>query len=816
MNAENIKSELQSIKFNEYQEPAENSTFEIDIDYYLRSKKEESIFSSIEDSISSTSRSFDQYLNDTVSLDWKARKDQICQVFGLSSIKSRNTEEVLFTSVPGWNKHSLGRSVLGPISGKEFADVETTGTNNPETIKKYIAVVKELNQARKSHKKFQASQKFYDVSRTVGGDVKAQQSQDIWRIIMEITGENSGQAVSARWYANSFSSKTTSQDLINLRRRITAGGKRFLEKQFFEQIEINIARNPIEAQLGGVPSVYNKVKAALNLQFTKDGKWNSDLALEIVNNLPIWALIYFLIRSGYLKEALDFAVSNREAFQKLGTSFPIYLKAFVESPVHVLPSTLLENIRKEFNEQVRFYDPESSDPYKFVLYKIIGRCELSKKSFPELVIRTTEDWLWIHFSLIYEDSNEISTLYDKYTLQNLQTAVTNYGSQYFDADNKSPALYVQVLMMCGLFEKAVQYAYTYSQIDAVHLAIALTYYGLLRPTSSPQEVLLNGDELNFARLMGSYTRDFRQTDPVEAVEYLVLISLNKDLPDGKDHLKMCHESLKGLVLETREFSKLLGDICQDGSRLPGAIEQRLSLIDLENVQQYLHAITEQAAIKAEEDGRIADAVLLYQLSEDYDTVVTIINKSLGEMLSVAQLGQPITPTTTESVPLVVATTDDPAQLARHVMEVYMGNISIYRRVKARNRETCATLLSIVNAWDAFARGDYDQCLRLVNDTNILMLDSNADVGMVRGRAQQFQTLHQSVARNIPALLVMVMRCCSTICERLNTSYYHNEGRHAKMLEMQGVSRNCMIYAGMIQYRMPREVFVELTNLEIRM
>lgn len=32
VNAENIQSELQSIKFNEYHEPTETTTFEIDID----------------------------------------------------------------------------------------------------------------------------------------------------------------------------------------------------------------------------------------------------------------------------------------------------------------------------------------------------------------------------------------------------------------------------------------------------------------------------------------------------------------------------------------------------------------------------------------------------------------------------------------------------------------------------------------------------------------------------------------------------------------------------------------------------------------
>lgn len=210
----------------------------------------------------------------------------------------------------------------------------------------------------------------------------------------------------------------------------------------------------------------------------------------------------------------------------------------------------------------------------------------------------------------------------------------------------------------------MHYTYSFSQIDAVHFSIALTYYGLLRPITNvikfQHELLYTNkndvSELNFARLMGHYTHDFRRSDCIDSVEYLVLICLNGDLPapQGAEHLKMCHEALKELVLETREFSKLLGDIRPDGSRKPGAIEERMPLICLDNLGEYLRAITEQAALKAEEDGRVADAVLLYQLSEEYDTVVTIVNKSLGEMLAVQPLGQSVSQgVDNSSMPLIL-------------------------------------------------------------------------------------------------------------------------------------------------------------------
>lgn len=843
VDAENIKSELQSINLYQHADSSERSTSEIDIDSYLRSRKEDSIILSIEDSIRSTSLDFDNFINQTVSFDWKTRKEQICQSFGLSSIKNRpttNDKSTQFNStssiIPKWTKGSLGRSVLGTYTTTEdFTDVEApqllpgqiVGPKLPvysqENAHKYISIIQDLNKYRQISKPYPISQQFHEVSKSLGSDIRSVQMQDVWNIIKEITGESLNEFIPERKYAHGYlNSGETSPESSNLRRRIIHGTKRFLEKQFLAQIENNISRNPIEAQLGGVPSVYNKIRAALNLKFSENGKWVHP-TLEIVNNVPIWALIYFMIRSGCLKDALEFTIANREAFEKLGSSFPIYLKAYVESPSHTLTNNLLDSIRKEFNEQLRFFDESNSDPYKYALFKIIGRCELLKKTFPG-VVETTEDWLWIHFSLISEGSDEISTVFDKYTLKDLQATITKFGPDYFDPERKSPGLYTQVLVMSGLFEKAVYYAYKFSKIDAVHFAIALTYHGLLRPFSQTTklhthllETVSEKDELNFARLVGTFTKEFRRTSSVDAVEYLVLICLNKDLngDKGKEQLNLCHEALKELVLDTRDFSKILGDIRMDGTRISGAIEQRLSLIALDSLDQYLQVIAEQAATRAEEEGRIADAVLLYQLSEDFDTVITIINKSLGELLSVSQLGQPLTPVSIDGTPLITNTTEDPAQLARHIMTVYRGNIGMFHKVKPKNRDTCAKLLGIVDAWNSFAKGAVEQCLKEVNELNILMLDPSADVGMVRTRAQQFPTLHQSVARNVPTLLVMVMRCCTLICEQLNTSFYHNEGRHAQMIEMQGISRNCMIYAGMIQYKMPHEVFMELTRLEIK-
>ncbi|CRK45124.1 hypothetical protein BN1723_019647, partial [Verticillium longisporum] len=138
-------------------------------------------------------------------------------------------------------------------------------------------------------------------------------------------------------------------------------------------------------------------------------------------------------------------------------------------------------------------------------------------------------------------------------------------------------------------------------------------------------------QINFGRMLGFYTKDFRAADVVSAVDYLTLVCLNMDLPGeaGRRNANLCWEALRELVLETREFSKLIGDIRPDGQRIRGIIEERGSLIGLTEENDFINTVTIQAASFAEENGRTTDAVLLYHLAGEYDTVVAIVSRALS-------------------------------------------------------------------------------------------------------------------------------------------------------------------------------------------
>lgn len=162
-------------------------------------------------------------------------------------------------------------------------------------------------------------------------------------------------------------------------------------------------------------------------------------------------------------------------------------------------------------------------------------------------------------------------------------------------------------MLLYTIRQAIAFLHQHSQYqaDAVHFAIALEYYGLLRIPSRPKHndvdlrkskvarasalqqpfadlltrahaVVAEQDAsgydapaINFARLIHRYTRSFAQTDTEEALNYLYLICLNADLPGavGKEQVELCHGYIRELVMETRKYSQLLGDVRNDGTKI---------------------------------------------------------------------------------------------------------------------------------------------------------------------------------------------------------------------------------------------------------
>lgn len=583
-----------------------------------------------------------------------------------------------------------------------------------------------------------------------------------------------------------------------------------------------------------------------------------------------WPLIYFLLRSGLVKEAADYVVANGTAFRTIDRNFLSYITAYARNPDRRLDRKVQDHINREYSAQIRVAPDNANDPYQLACYKIIGRCELTKRSI-DSISQGVEDWIWLQFSLAREVNRVEENAGDVFGLEEVRGTIREIGQRHFSKGAEGIGgygTYFYLQILGGMFEQAVSYLYPYSYVTAVHFAIALNFYGLLRVSdfsvnetelrklscshlrllTKYMPVTFNTKELpqiSFGRMVGFYTRDFRTGNTEAAVDYLTLICLNAGLPGamGKSQASLCHEALRELVLETREFAQLLGDVRADGTRLKGAIEKRLKLIALADQEQLLRAITIQAASVADDSGRVNDAVLLYHLAEDYENVVSIVNRTLSEAIAVdigqdQMLLQSSEPKRSfqkeqnqqsDARVLSLTSVDDPVLLARNMIRLY-GNNAIYsQKIRESNRDTCDVLIGMAEAKARTAASHWSEAIdvrylmpepsfihflnndgcQIINSLKLLPLQAHASIPVIRACANNFNELTPVISRNIGPLLLWTITCIGQQREVLASRQYGGgEGGMNKEIsdELLGSARDLMVFAGLVKYRLGERVW----------
>ena len=209
---------------------------------------------------------------------------------------------------------------------------------------------------------------------------------------------------------------------------------------------------------------------------------------------------------------------------------------------------------------------------------------------------------------------------------------------------------------------------------------------------------------NLARCLALYAKNFIRTSTATSFEYLSLITINSDLPAHTNEVQIgaAQEAVRELVIESRDFVTLLGDIRPDGTRDPGIIEKKSKLLHISDTatHEYIRSIVEKAATLVDDEGDTASAVLLYHLSEDYSLVLATINRRLSDVFmdpsSPIYANDPAAQAQSKKMSFSKAAVADPATLAENVLTMYEANGNILQRLDSRERETCKVLLTMMD------------------------------------------------------------------------------------------------------------------------
>lgn len=562
----------------------------------------------------------------------------------------------------------------------------------------------------------------------------------------------------------------------------------------------------------------NKVRAFIDV--TLRSKESQDaFKPETISGIKLWASIYYLLRAGYPSEALSLVEEHQHSVKKDDWSFPGSFKAYLTSSERRLPKAQRDQLANDFNAHVR--NNPNVDQFKYALYKLIGRFELNRKTAK--VAASTEDWMWFQLSLTRENKDGDSPQ-DQYDLADLAKLVLKYGSEKFDNNGTRPFAWFNLLLYTGQFEKAIGYLYSKPQLktDAVHLAIALQYYGLLRvPAKSSEADVLHIDErtelayLNFARVIQIYVAPFHKVEPQTALQYAYLVSLAADAPApiGPSQRQLALDLVRDIVVTSRSWSKLLGSVRADGSMESGMVERDLSLLRLSDDKEYIQDVVLAAADQAANDGSIADSVELYHLAGAYDKVVHAVNRALGHSIGQPS-GAPFDPSQT---PAAVGLSGafggvtDLDGLAQRVHTVYSGDFAKRSRISQRNWETLEVLLKLKLALSQFNADRPDLALETFRSTGLLPLD-NDTAGIAR-YAQRFrEMLDQPVVSNLDDVIVTTMKCLHRLSQALKDSPYGDHGRMSQLSALKHQAQCLIQFASTLQLRLGPDVYRQLSSM----
>ena len=500
--------------------------FDPNIDNYVANLRAKSTQDLIKESLEQSERDFNQFLEDNIQINYEEQRQRIYEHFGLAKPREQSGDATARPSSRGafgrsarkktqgpaaqsnvsFGASRLSKSVLGgsvsrgPMTTSLFQDVaEQTAAGEIQSApedpflrskqEKYASKVKELNSHRLQEIVYPLIGEFARVELEAGGGDTPEHIIEAYKALKHITKENPNMqqpsepgAVKERQYAKSYLEDNPAKT-IALRKQILDGSREYLEESFLQTVEKMVAANPREANLGGVPSKVNKIRAYLRIREGRKDLGTENVELQMLDNDYCWALIFYLLRSGLVQEAAQYVSDNERAIKSMDRHFTQYMAAFARDEERRLPRDMQSRINAEYQQRLRLAPENSIDPYRMACYKIVGRCDMSRKVL-EGINTTLEDWIWLTISLAREVNRADEAAGEYFGLEDVRSTVEEIGQRHFsgasDSNSSGYSTFFFMQILVGMFEKAVAWLYPHNYVAAVHFAIALDFYGLLR------------------------------------------------------------------------------------------------------------------------------------------------------------------------------------------------------------------------------------------------------------------------------------------------------------------------------------------------
>ncbi|KAL9644584.1 hypothetical protein ABK040_015323 [Willaertia magna] len=775
---------------------------ETDIEGYLKHEHDMILLSSIEESKRHTSNCFYRNYNNYLEKDWNRAKDELNQILNLH--KSFKSGTIPMTVSSG---HPLQRKVLtyqpSPYLQSNILQSPNTPllqtpnvsfgkrgkTNMDSRMVEYSNVVFDFNQIVKRNDFYPILSKFLQVVNNLDDtEIRKREVSECWKLLIRMVNEEN-------------------LTEINLQNNSIKNEKKLIDgvKKYMEMAYVQYMKELIQPSIMGSNN-YDTTLNMSNLDLVKTfvsktlSHVGDDVLGEFLNNFPIWPVLFYCLRCGFIDEAISFVKECKGAFPENILNSLEVLKNPNQQPLTITNIEQLENSLKETYRKI-----SPTKIFQISCYLVLGRCDV-KKTVPQ-VFSKTEDFMWLKLSFIRPTSTSTTSatsVSSKYSLKELQQIVVSHGPKHFST-RKNSLLYFKLLLSTLQFERAIEYLCGRQsegyQVEAIHFAFALNYYGLLNTTKEltlPLLTITNDlPTLNFYFLIRDYVRIFAHTNPRDAISYFYIFYYKGQ----KNEYFKC---IKELVLESNDITVLLGRVEQNGMIKKGCLEQYLT-------REELLKILEECANNYKETGRYRDAVDLFFMSEDlYRTIAVPIHQTGITDKSIEYFRQVLNIMNDELTQVLSGgeNREEVRLLAGKVNAKFVTNTTILHKVKSSKisnlYETFCLLLRLYEVFDLFTNRNYEQALKNLRELNVIPFDEKE----VEGKSQKFKELDERIQRKISDILFVAMSILSHL--------YQIGSKVNPPQELAKMSRAVMTFAGFHQPQISVQVYETLIKYQNKM
>lgn len=559
---------------------------------------------------------------------------------------------------------------------------------------------------------------------------------------------------------------------------LTEGALAFLQEQYANLIEAEIARQPTTAKQGGVPGEDSTIRAYLNVVYSRaEHRPHTSLTVDGVN---AWAYVYFMLRCGWIGPALKFVERHKEKF---GTFHP-YFNEYATNKRR-LPQSW-ESCCKEFNSSVRM----DKDPYKLTVWNLVSRSDINEFRAFRGVISSTQDFIWYKLMLVSHEPVSEKMKAQELRLFQVQQQLSSLGPAHFNPAGRSPFIYLFVLLSVQLFEQGIAFLYSSTpyQTEAIHMAIALNYYGLLRVPSLapsadlPVELLLAsptaGETIafNFPRIIHDYASRLVASNPVEALTYCALLDSSTLL-----------QCVSDIVYNSGDLDMFLGRKFSDNNKQEGMVEKFFQKNQTKEIQLAV-------ARQCQASGKIEEAVKLFEVADEPEAALQLLTRQLSKLLA--------------------SHSPDRARLVLLARDVHkrLSGVQYAGLPSPALAVAFEQLLSLDSFFELVMAAKFSEALNHMSGLSLIPFHPMN----VQACTATFHRLHEAVKRLFPSILATTMQLLThqhaLIGQAPSTAF--DNGRSERDQHIRQAAKSLVTFAGTIQYQFPKDLTAQLLSSEL--